>query len=266
MPTYVLIAALYILCYGNVAFYRIGGCPFPNLCWGKGSSNVILKNLFKESSMNMHTAKIIGVGGLLALGFLGCSQGSKDTTRIIANVAGERITEGRFREVAVLMIGDEKKADELLKSEDKNIREQRNRFLESMALQKSTVLFAKDEGLEKDPKVQMELEQMKSRVYVQALIERRLAKNAPLANVADDELKKTYDELLAQSKAKGQDKNFPSFEQAKTQLAARWKQQKQQENNEKAFQSLLEEIRQKYPITFAEGFKPSPQPAKPAQP
>jgi hypothetical protein len=231
--------------------------------------------------MNMCTAKMIGVGGLLVLGFLGCNRstkdtasvigakdtagiiGAKDTTRIIANVAGENITEGHFREVAVLMTGDEKKVDELLKSEDKNIREQRNQVLESMALQKSTILFANNEGLEKDQKVQMQLEQMKTRVYLQALVERRQAKNAPLADPTDEELKKSYNGLLAQSKAMGQEKNFPPFKQAKTQLVARWKQQKQQENNDKALQSLLEEVRQKYPITFAEGFKPTAQPTQP---
>jgi hypothetical protein len=237
--------------------------PISKPVLGERRHNVIMENTCKESSMNRCTAKIIGVGGLLVLGFLGCNRGPKDTTRIIANVAGERITEGHFREVAVLMIGNEKRVDELLKSEDKNIREQRNQLLESMALQKSAILLAKNEGLEKDQKVQMQLEQMKARVYLQALMERRRAKNAPLADPTDDELKKDYDGLLAQSKAMGQDKNVPPFEQAKTQLAARWKQQKQQENNEKALEALLEEVRKKYPITFAEGFKPAPQPTRP---
>jgi len=203
--------------------------------------------------MKMRIAQLIGIGSLAALGFLGCTKVPKDTSKVLVNVAGEKITEAQFEEVVKVMIGDDKKAEELLKSE--GMKDQRNQFLESLALQKSMVVMAKAEGLEKDLKAKILLEQRAAQVYLQTLMERRLPKNEP----TEAELKVLYDGLVAERKAMGQEKGLPAFEEVKAQLPGVWKQKQEQTVTENFFK----ELRQKYPLTFAEGYQPPPQPTQP---
>jgi hypothetical protein len=193
------------------------------------------------------------MGGLLALGFLGCSKIPKDTSKILVNVAGEKITENQFTDVAKALIGDDKKADDLLKNDAQ--KEQRNQFLESLAMQKSLVQMAKGEGLDKDLKVKVLLEQRVAQVYLQILMDRRLPKTEP----TEADLQSLYDSLVAQRKTEGQDKALPAFEAVKAQLPAVWKQRQEQAVSE----ALFHELRQKYPITYAEGYQPTPQPGQP---
>jgi hypothetical protein len=203
--------------------------------------------------MKMRTAQLIGIGSLVVLGFLGCSKVPKDTSKILVNVAGEKITQAQFEEVVKVMIGDDKKAEELLKSEA--MKEQRNQFLESLALQKSMVVMAKAEGLEKDLKAKVLLEQRSAQVYLQTLLDRRLPKSEP----TEADLKTMYEGLVAERKAMGQDKGLPAFEDVKAQLPGVWKQKQEQTVTE----GLFKELRQKYPLTFAEGYQPTPQPGQP---
>jgi hypothetical protein len=203
--------------------------------------------------MKMRTAQWIGIGSLVALGFLGCSKIPKDTSKVLVNVAGEKITQAQFEEVVKVMIGDDKKAEELLKSE--GMKEQRNQFLESLALQKSMVVMAKAEGLEKDLKAKVLLEQRSAQVYLQTLLDRRMPRTEP----TEADLKTMYEGLVAERKAMGQDKGLPAFEEVKAQLPGVWKQKQEQTVTE----GLFKELRQKYPLTFAEGYQPTPQPGQP---
>lgn len=195
----------------------------------------------------------MGVSGLLVASVLGCSKMSKDTSRVLVSVADEKITESRFTDVVKVLAGDEKKAEELLKNAQ--MQEQRNQFLESLAMQKSLIQMAKAEGVDKDLKTQVLLEQRMAQVYLQSLMERRLPKTEP----TEAELRTLYDELVAERKAMGQDKNLPAFEEVKAQLPAVWKQKQEQRVSD----SLFKEVKTKYPMTFAEGFKPTPQPDQP---
>jgi hypothetical protein len=203
--------------------------------------------------MKMRTAQWIGIGGLTALGFLGCSNVSKDTSRILVNVAGEKITEAQFQEVVKVLIGDDKKSEDLLKNDA--MKEQRNQFLESLALQKSMIQMAKAEGVEKDLKAKVLLEQRVAQVYLQTLMDRRLPKAEP----TETELKALYDGLIEERKAAGQDQGLPAFEAVKAQMPGIWKQKQEQAISA----ALFKELRQNYPITFAEGYKPTPQPGQP---
>jgi hypothetical protein len=202
--------------------------------------------------MRMRTAQLIGIGSLLTLGFLGCTNVPKDTSKILVNVAGEKITEAQFQEVVKVLIGDDKKSEELLKSDA--MKEQRNQFLESLALQKSMIQMAKAEGLEKDLKAKVLLEQRSAQVYLQTLMDRRLPKTEP----TETELKALYDGLVEERKASGQEKGLPAFEEVKAQLPGIWKQKQEQTLST----ALFKELRQNYPITFAEGYKPTPQPGQ----
>ena len=203
--------------------------------------------------MKMRTAQWIGIGSLLALGFLGCTNVSKDTSKILVNVAGEKITEAQFQEVVKVLIGDDKKSEELLKSDA--MKEQRNQFLESLALQKSMIQMAKAQGLEKDLKAKVLLEQRVAQVYLQTLMDQRLPKAEP----TEAELKALYDGLVEERKAAGQEKGLPAFEEVKAQMPGIWKQKQEQTISA----ALFKELRQNYPITYAEGYKPTPQPGQP---
>ena len=207
----------------------------------------------KENGMRLNKAQWIGIGGLVTLGFLGCTNLSKDTSPVLVNVAGEKITQAQFEEVVKVLIGDDKRAEELLKKDE--MKEQRNQFLESLALQKSMIQMAKAEGVEKDLKAKVLLEQRVAQVYLQTLMDRRLPKTEP----TDADLKTLYDGLVEERKATGQDKGLPAFEEVKAQLPSLWKQKQEQTLSA----ALFKELRQNYPLTFAEGYKPTPQPVQP---
>ena len=203
--------------------------------------------------MRMRTAQLLGIGGLLTLGFLGCTNVPRDTSKILVNVAGDKITEAQFEEVVKVMVGNAQQAEELLKSDA--MKEQRNQFLESLAMQKSMIQMAKAEGVERDLRVKVLLEQRVAQVYLQTLMERRLPKTEP----TEADLKALYEGLVEERKAAGQDKGLPAFEEVKAQLPGLWKQKQEQAISA----TLFKELRQNYPINFAEGYKPTPQPGQP---
>jgi len=197
--------------------------------------------------MKLRHAQGIGIAGLALVAVLGCNRGSKDTSKVIASVAGEKITEKAFTETIKAMVPDEAKAKEVLTSEA--LREKRNEFLGQLAKAKALVLLGKAQGLDKDPAVKLRLEQMTAQAYVQTLMERRLAKTQP----TDADLKATYDELLAERKAQGQEQGIPPFEQVKAQMPMLYKQRQEA----KVFEQLMKEATQKSPITYADQYKPS---------
>lgn len=203
--------------------------------------------------MNTRTKAWIGTGALVALSFLGCGRSPKDASPILVNAGGERISQAQFEAVVKVLIGDDKKAEELLKSDA--ARGQRNQFLESLALQKAIIQLAKAEGMEQDLRTKVLLEQRVAQVYLQTLMDRRMAKTEP----TEAELKELYDSLVAERKAMGQDKDLPAFEAVKAQLPGVWKQKQEQTITE----GLFKEVRQKYPLTFAAGYEPAPQPSLP---
>ncbi|HWQ09371.1 MAG TPA: hypothetical protein VN436_09695 [Holophaga sp.] len=203
--------------------------------------------------MKMRMARMIAAGSLVALGLVGCKHKPKDTSKVLATVAGEQITENQFMDVVKVVVSDDKQVESLLKSSE--LKEQRNQFLESLALQKSTLQMAKAEGLDKDPKLKAILDQRIAQTYMQALVERRMPKGEP----TDADLKTLYDSLVQQRKAEGNDKGLPAFEDVKAQLPGIWKQRQEQDTS----LALFKDLKQKYPITFAEGYQPTSQPGQP---
>ena len=195
--------------------------------------------------MEMRTARMLGMGGLLLVCGMGCGKFSRDHSKVVASVGGEKITEKSFAEAVRTVVGDEVKANELLTSAA--ARESRNQFLDQMVTQKALLRFAKGEGLDKDPKVKMALEVAMANVYYQALIERRVGKVEP----TEAQIKVVYDEILKERTAAGQAAAVPSFEQAKAQLPAMWK-QKQAEQA-----SVLLLLQLKKSVVFAPEYRPA---------
>lgn len=200
--------------------------------------------------MKLRRAHGIGMAtltGLALVATVGCHRGSKDTSQVIANVAGEKITEKAFGETIKAMVPDEAKAKEVLTSEA--LRDKRNEFLGQLAKAKALVMLGKAQGLDKDPGVQLRLEQMTAQAYVQTFMERRLPKTQP----TEADLKATYDELVAERKAQGQEQGIPPFEEVKAQMPMLWKQRQET----KVFEQLMKEATQKFQITYADAYKPA---------
>lgn len=196
--------------------------------------------------MNKRTASMLGMSGLLVVGLLGCSRISKNTGKVLANVAGEKITEGQFRDVVHAVTGDPKKAEELLTND--KLKEQRNQFLKTFALQKAMLKMASAEKMDKELKYKLQLEDNAARIYFQGLMERRASKAEP----TEAQLKALYDELVGMRKAEGA-KGIPPYESVKSQMPTIWKQRQDQNLTEQ----LFKEIKQKYPITYADGYAPA---------
>jgi len=197
--------------------------------------------------MKLCRAHWIGMAGLALATVLGCSKMGKDTSKVIANVGSEKITEKAFTETIKAMVPDEAKAKEILSSE--GMREKRNEFLGQLAKAKALIALGKAQGLDKDPGVMLRMEQMMAEAYVQAFMERRLGKGQP----TDADLKAAYDELVAERKTQGQDQGIPPFEQVKAQMPMLYK--KRQEA--KVFEQLIKEATQKSKITYADDYKPA---------
>jgi len=191
------------------------------------------------------------VGALaLALLLAGCgNKGAVPNETVIAKVGTEKITEAQFRNIARILIeaqtDDPGKADEFLDKDEH--RGQRGEFLSRYIDSKRIAMLAKEEGLDNDAKVKLQIEEATTSVYAQALLQRRLSDQTP----TDEQLKAIYNELVTTQKAKGAT-SIPPFEEAKPYLPQIWRGKRQQE----AEKSLMDEIKEKYPATYADDYKP----------
>jgi hypothetical protein len=196
--------------------------------------------------MEMGKALRIAILGVLALGLAGCGKVSKDNGKVLATVGGEKITEKTFIEAVNLVMGDEAKAKDMLTND--TMHEQRNQFLGTLVNQRAMLKWAKDQGLDKDPKVQIEITSALANAYFQIMADRLVVKAEP----TDVQLKGFYDEIAAQAKAGNQPGAIPPFEQVKAQLPAAWKRKQVQVARE----SVLAQLNQKYPVVFAPEYRP----------
>ena len=200
--------------------------------------------------MEMRTARMLGMGGLLVLGAMACGKVSRDNTKVVATVGGEKITEQAFGDTVRRVMGDDAKAQNLLTKD--TAREQRNQILEQMVTQKALLRLAKSEGLDKDPKVQLALEAAQANLYFQTLVERNISKEEP----TEAQLHGLYDDVLKQATAAGQAATVPPFDQVKTQLPGLYKRKQSQV----ASDMLLTQLKQKYPVVFAPEYRPAQAP------
>ncbi|BDU74429.1 hypothetical protein [Mesoterricola silvestris] len=182
--------------------------------------------------MDMRFARMMGMCGLVVVA-LGCSKVSKDTSKVLANIDGEKITEKGFGESVRTLVGDEAKAVEILTSPA--MKEQRNRLLAEFVDQKVMTKYGDKQGLDKDPKARLLVEAAKSNAYGQILMEKAISKIEP----TEAQLKAFYDKVAASAKAAGQDQGFPTYEQAKPQLPSAWK----REQLKDASQNLMKDAK-----------------------
>ena len=197
--------------------------------------------------MAMGYSKAIIAGTAIALSVTGCRSGNTDTEVAIAKIGNdkvsERVTEAQFSDLMAVIFGDPESARDFM-AEEKN-RGQRNEFLAKYLEGKGLVMLAKEEGLDNDPKLRLQLDGAIIDIYAQALIERRVSNAEP----TDAQLREVYLEIAAQQRAMGN--GMPSFEEARPHLPPLWKQKQQQI----AAESLMKEIKEKFPMTVADEYK-----------
>jgi hypothetical protein len=189
--------------------------------------------------MDMRNARMLGLCGLVVMG-LACGKVSRDSSKVLANVGGEKITEKSFAEAVKVLVGDEARANDLLTNPAN--KEQRNRFLQEFVDQKVLAKYGDKQGLDKDPKAKLLVEAAKSNAYGQVLMERAISKLEP----SEAQLKAFYDKVAANAKAAGQDKDFPAFEAVKAQLPMAWKREQLQD----ASKNLIGQAKAAVPATI----------------
>jgi hypothetical protein len=168
-----------------------------------------------------------------------CNEVSTNTDEVIAKIGTERVTEKQFHELVNALFDDPNRSVEFLTEE--HTRGQRNEFLSKYLESKGLIMLAAEQGLDKDPRVQIQLNDAITQVYAQAIMERRMSSAEP----TDDQLREIYNELRTMHP------DIPPFAVARQHLPQLWM-QKQQQNLAEA---LIKEIKEKYPITIADEYK-----------
>ena len=195
------------------------------------------------SKLTSHAALIAGSALFLSLG---CNPGKSDTSRVIANVGGDKVTEAEFQDVVKTLSQDPKEAQSFLS--DPAARDERANLASRIAMSKAIAAYAKQTGLDQDPAVKRQLEQQEANIYFQALAKKRM----PTAEPTDEQLMAFYKEQVERMKAQGA-AGVPPFETVKAQVAQGYKQQRAQAIS----LDIQKEIKAKVPITLADDYRPA---------
>jgi hypothetical protein len=191
-----------------------------------------------------HFATLIAGSALLFS--LACKTSKPDTSRVIANVGGDKITEAEFQDVVKSLSPDPKEAQTFLS--DPAARDERAQLASRIAMSRAITAYAKQTGLDQDPSVKRQLEQQQANVYFQALAKKRVSTTEP----TDEQLMAFYKEQVERMKAQG-NPTVPPFEAVKAQVAQGYKQQRMATIS----QDIQKEIKAKVPVTLADDYRPA---------
>jgi hypothetical protein len=195
------------------------------------------------STLSRHAALFAGTALVFSLA---CKTSKPDTSRVIANVGGDKVTEAEFQDVVKTLSPDPAEAQKFLT--DPAARDERAQLASRIAMSKAITAYAKQTGLDQEPVVKRQLEQQQASVYFQELAKRRMGTAPP----TDEQLLAFYKEQVDKMKASGRP-TVPPFEAVKAQVAEGWKQQRVQTIS----QDIQKEIKAKVPITLADDYRPA---------
>lgn len=196
------------------------------------------------SKLTHHAALL--AGSVLVFS-LACKTSKPDTSRVIANVGGDKITEAEFQDVVKTLSQTPKEAEVFLS--DPAARDERAQLASRIAMSKAITAYARQTGLDQDPSVKRQLEQQQANVYFQALAKKRMSTVDP----TDEQLMAFYKEQVERMKAQGRTQGVPPFETVKAQVAEGWKQQRMATIS----QDIQKEIKAKVPVTLADDYRPA---------
>jgi len=196
------------------------------------------------SKLTRSAALLVGPALLLSLA---CKTSKPDTSRVIANVGGDKITEAEFQDVVKTLSPDPKEAQTFLS--DPAAREERAQLASRIAMSRAITAYAKQTGLDQDASVKRQLEQQAANVYFQALAKKRVTTAEP----TDEQLMGFYKEQVERMKAQGGAGAPPPFEAVKAQVAQGYKQQRMAAIS----QEIQKEIKAKVPVTLADDYRPA---------
>ncbi len=190
--------------------------------------------------------KLLTTSGLVCILAATLACGPKDHTKVLATVGSEKITEKVLEDQVRLLAPTAEDAKLFLSDERKAEREQ---FLDRIVQIKSIVAYGKLEGLEKDPKARLLVEQAVAQTYLSLLMERRMQG----VKATDAQLKAEYDEVAGRARQDNPKAELPPFEQVKEQLAQRWKQKQAAEVQA----NLIKEMDTKVKVVKAQAAPPA---------
>ena len=196
------------------------------------------------SKLTRSAALLVGPALLFTLA---CKTSKPDTSRVIANVGGDKITEAEFQDVVKTLSPDPKEAQTFLT--DPAARDERAQLASRIAMSRAITTYAKQTGLDQDPSVKRQLEQQQANVYFQALAKKRVTNAEP----TDEQVLGFYKEQVDKAKAQGQTQGIPPFEAVKAQMTQGFKQQRMAAIS----QEIQKEIKAKVPVTLADDYRPA---------
>lgn len=170
---------------------------------------------------------------LTALIVASASTSSMAADKVLATVNGKKITESQLNSAIDSLPAKYQRL--------KNNPQFRKMVLENMVKEEILYQEAQKEGIEKDPKVQKELELAKRRILVQELIRKHV--KVPKVNVTDEEARAFYEKNKKQF-VDPNGKPIP-FQSLKPFIVQSLKQQEEQEAFRKAVEKYVMELQKK---------------------
>jgi hypothetical protein len=197
--------------------------------------------------MSKLTQSAVLLAGATLVFSLACKASKPDTSRVIANVGGDKITEAEFQDVVKTLSANPTEAQSFLT--DPAARDERAQLANRIAMSRAITTYAKQTGLDQDPSVKRQLEQQLANVYFQALAKKR----ASTAEPTEEQLRGFYNQQVERLKVQGQTQGIPPFEAVKGQLVEGFKQQRMASIS----QDIQKEIKAKVPVTLADDYRPA---------
>lgn len=185
----------------------------------------------------------------LALAALvGCSRASQDTSKVLANVGGHKITEQDLAAMIRIVAPSPEVADSVMKDPAQKVR--RDAMLKQLAEIRQLIEFGRLEGFETTPRYQLSMD------IARADATQRIWAQAHTGGIepTQAELKAIYDEEAARQKQAGQPP-LPPMDQVTQELRQAWTQKNQQrlqEEQQRLQDAFKKQVNARVPITLAD--------------
>jgi hypothetical protein len=194
--------------------------------------------------------RILPAAGALAA-LLGCNHEAAapkaDTSAVLANVNGTRITQADFEARAKTLSTNPQEVQVFLT--DAKYQAQRAQLVHQLAFEAAMTQIAVKNGIDQDPAALALLAKQRAAIYANVLV----SHSAGNATPTDAQLKAFYDDLVTARKAAGQAQALPPFDQVKTlpQFAEAW----QKAQFQKAGDAFQKDLQTQVPVTYADGLQ-----------